>query len=669
MQGSADVTTADLHGFDALEEGWNALSAETGGPVEQFDWAVSCASTYPHERLCITTVSRHGQLVAVAPFAVKRARGVRRQIMLGVDDHHEPMDLLALDGPAIDHLARAVARARLPLEFGRLPADSPAIPALRRALRRHMVVTRSRPTTPYITLDASWEEPEGHLNSGRRSDIRRARRRAERLGPVTSEILAPGPEALEPLLSEAFAIEARSWKGEAGTAILSLPEEEAFIRRYAVAASRRGILRLCFLRIGDRRVAMQIAMIAGGGFWLLKVGYDAEFAKCSPGVLLLRDSLASAAAAGLSSFEFLGRNEPWIAQWTETERETVALHAYPRTPRGGLALLADAAFATAKATRLRSAKELPRIKRTVKRVAAPVLGRVARRYIAGESLGDALRVADRLAEEGTAATIGYWDSASDSPREVTDLYLAALDDLGARGRGEYLSIKLPALEFSADLFGEVVGRGTTHGVQVHLDSLGPETVERTLAAVDDALRTAPATSLGLTLPGRWERSVRDADWACERGLPVRVVKGEWPDPAEPHRDLRAGYLAVIDRLCGRAAHVAVATHDPWLAAEALGRLRDAGTPCRLELLYGLPMDESVRQARELGVAVRVYVPYGQAFLPYAISHLGRNPRLALWLARDLARSLRREPRRPPAAHDDSAHAGPGKDAFPDVDDP
>jgi CelD/BcsL family acetyltransferase involved in cellulose biosynthesis len=642
---AAVTTAADLHELDDVEERWRALGTEAGGPVEQFEWAASCAASYPHEELRIATVSRDGRLVAVAPFAVKRTRGARRRILLGVDVHHEPMDLLALDDEARDDLARSLTRDPLPLEFGRLPAGSAAIPALRRAFRgRRVVITRSRPTTPYITLDASWEEPERHLNSGRRSDVRRAHRRAERLGAVETEILTPEPGELEGLLAEAFAIEARSWKGEAGTAIVSLPEEEAFLRRYADAACRQGTLRLCFLRIGDRRAAMQIAMVTGGNYWLLKIGYDAEFAKCSPGVLLLRDSIAYAARAGLSSFEFLGRNEPWIAQWASTERETVALHAYPLTPPGASALVADAAFAAAKTLRRRVAKELSRARHAVKGVAAPVLGRIARRYIAGESLDDALRVTDQLAAEGTGATIGYWDSASNTPREVTDVYLAALDALGARGEGDYVSIKLPALDFSRDLFGEVVERGKSRGVRVHLDSLGPETAERTLAALEDALRATPAASLGLTIPGRWERSAGDADWACERGLPLRVVKGEWPDPAAPDRDLRAGYLDVIDRLCGRATHVAVATHDTWLAAEAFERLGRAGTPCGLELLYGLPMRESLDQARRLGVDVRIYVPYGRAFLPYAVSQLGKRPRMALWLARDLVLSLRRDSR-------------------------
>ncbi len=80
--------------------------------------------------------------------------------------------------------------------------------------------------------------------------------------------------------------------------------------------------------------------------------------------------------------------------------------------------------------------------------------------------------------------------------------------------------------------------------------------------------------------------------------------------------------------------VGVATHDLTTARSALGRLRDAGTPATLELLYGLPMVRQLDLAREFAVGVRVYIPYGEAYLPYCLSQLKRRPWLAWWLVRD-----------------------------------
>jgi CelD/BcsL family acetyltransferase involved in cellulose biosynthesis len=160
---------------------------------------------------------------------------------------------------------------------------------------------------------------------------------------VATEIHAPDLSDLPRLLDTAFEVEASSWKGAAGMALLHDAHRAAFYRQYAEAACVEGTLRICFLRIGDRVAAMQLAIEEDSGFWLLKVGYDARFAACSPGVLLMRDTIRYAAEAGLTTYEFLGRAEAWTQVWTTTERRCVSLRVYPLGVRGLSALAADAA--------------------------------------------------------------------------------------------------------------------------------------------------------------------------------------------------------------------------------------------------------------------------------------------------------------------------------------
>jgi proline dehydrogenase len=259
-----------------------------------------------------------------------------------------------------------------------------------------------------------------------------------------------------------------------------------------------------------------------------------------------------------------------------------------------------------------------------------------RRYIAGPGLADALRVCHQLAGQGTACTIGYWNAAGEAPAGVLAQYRAGVDALATQPVNGYLSLKAPALDFEPELVGRVLEHAGRECVRVHFDSHGPETVEHTMELIEGL--SARAAALGCTLPGRWRRSVRDADWAVQHGLHVRVVKGQWVDLEAPELDHRQGFLAVIDRLAGRARHVAVATHDPPLADEALRRLRAAGTSCELELLFGLPMLRAAQAARGLEVPTRVYVPYGRAFVPYALGQVRRNPRLLLFLLRDVSAS-------------------------------
>jgi proline dehydrogenase len=118
-------------------------------------------------------------------------------------------------------------------------------------------------------------------------------------------------------------------------------------------------------------------------------------------------------------------------------------------------------------------------------------------------------------------------------------------------------------------------------------------------------------------------------------LSVRVVKGQWPDPAAPGRDLRQGFIEVIEKLAGRARCVAVATHDMPLAARAIAILRAAGTPCELEQIYGMNSRRALRWARGQDVTLRLYIPFGRGYAANALGILKRNPRLAVVVAKSL----------------------------------
>lgn len=275
---------------------------------------------------------------------------------------------------------------------------------------------------------------------------------------------------------------------------------------------------------------------------------------------------------------------------------------------------------------------IARARRIASRCLTPLALRAAKAYVAGERLEDAIRVADQLAERGLGATLGFWDAPDDSPRSVADAYLAGLKALAGREHS-YLSIKVPSLKFSDELMAELVAQATHDRVRLHFDALGPETAERSRAFCEQFLDAG--ADLSYTLPGRWARSIDDAAWAIERGVTVRVVKGQWPDPANPRGNVHDGFLQVIDALAGRARHVAVASHDVALATEAVRRLRNAGTSCGMELLYGLPMPKALEAADWLAVGVHVYVPYGRAYLPYAMSRVRSNPRILWWLVRDM----------------------------------
>lgn len=274
----------------------------------------------------------------------------------------------------------------------------------------------------------------------------------------------------------------------------------------------------------------------------------------------------------------------------------------------------------------------------IQSAATPLLRVASRAYVPGPHLDDALTLARQLEAQGLSATIGYFNSDDDAPDLITGYDLAAIEAATTLKHPAYVSIKVPPMLYEPSRVGTLARLARQHGQWLHFDSHGPETAEPTLNLM--AQVQGDHAKLGLTIPGRWVRSLRDADWAIANGVRVRVVKGQWACPEHPDMDLREGFMAVIERLAGRAVEVAVASHDAQLVRQALTRLKAAGTPCELELLCGLPRHEVMAVAKDLGVPVRYYVPFGTAWLPYAMGQLIRQPRMWGWMLRDLRASFR-----------------------------
>lgn len=341
-----DPPTDSSRQFDDIAAFWRAIEGDSTSPIQQCLWSESCFTALPLEgKLHFVVVKTGSQTGGIAPLV--RSKGVLGRLEhLGVKILREPTDLVFSDPVALKNLANALVELGFPLLLDRIPADSPTVAAIQEAYRgRGLVLLRTALPYPRILLHQGWQRPESQLNSGRRSDLRRAVRNAEKIGPLSYQILSPAPSELGPIFEEALEVEATSWKGSEGSAIAYDKLRGPFYRHYAAAASAAGILRVCFLRVGSKAVAMQFALECGRGFWLLKIGYREEFARCSPGMLLMAETIRYAASRGLVSYEFLGNADNWTRIWTQDEVQTVTIRAYPFRMRGVAALAADASQA------------------------------------------------------------------------------------------------------------------------------------------------------------------------------------------------------------------------------------------------------------------------------------------------------------------------------------
>lgn len=326
---------ADAAALARTAPAWDELASSLPSPMQQLAW-LRASVELPGLRLHVLALDDGS---AVAPLESNHGRletATVRQL-------YEPLDLLWENDRALGRLGDALARLSMPLLLRRVPAGSPSVPVLRTAFgRRAVTAVRDQPAMPVLELDGCSGEPEAMLNSGRRSDLRRARRLAAGQGDVDFEFLSPGPDDVHRLVSVALQVESRSWKGRAGTALAQDPARLPFYLRYTADQARSGSLRIAFLRIGGEPVAMQLAVERANSLWLLKIGFDAASARCSPGHLLMAEVVRRAAHDGLRTIEFMGAEAPWTREWTRDSRPCVAAAFYPLRARSARPFARDA---------------------------------------------------------------------------------------------------------------------------------------------------------------------------------------------------------------------------------------------------------------------------------------------------------------------------------------
>ncbi len=253
--------------------------------------------------------------------------------------------------------------------------------------------------------------------------------------------------------------------------------------------------------------------------------------------------------------------------------------------------------------------------------------------VAGPDAAAAARISARLHRRGLLASVGYFQAQDGTADTITAANIAACTALAGQRGGAILSVKAPPLAFDAAKVAAIAAAAQAAGLTLMFDAHAPKDADATLALVDELLPALPTT--GFALPARWQRSMGDALRFRDTQARIRLVKGEWADPVADAADSAAAYCALARALAGRKGMVAVATHDPALARQAIGILLGSGTPVELEQLRGLPRRRTMVVAAQCGVPTRIYVPFGPGWWPYAVDKALGRPYLPRWLLTDL----------------------------------
>jgi proline dehydrogenase len=300
---------------------------------------------------------------------------------------------------------------------------------------------------------------------------------------------------------------------------------------------------------------------------------------------------------------------------------------------------------------LLAASRRPGLRRAV--VGMPATRRVVDRFVAGETLDDALAVVRTLTDRGIDVTVDHLGEDVTDPAEARrsrDAYLALLDGLATLGLGPRaeVSVKLSAFgqalaggpDLAVDLVRPVVEAATAAGTTVTLDMEDSSTVDSTLEALAELRKDHPAT--GAVLQAMLHRTEDDARALTATGSRVRLVKGAYREPAsvayQGRHDVDAAYARCLGILMRGPGCPLVGSHDPRLVALAqrLAAEQDrAPGSWEVQMLYGIRPDEQRRLAAA-GLTVRAYVPYGVDWYGYFMRRLAERPANLRFFLRSLA---------------------------------
>jgi len=289
-----------------------------------------------------------------------------------------------------------------------------------------------------------------------------------------------------------------------------------------------------------------------------------------------------------------------------------------------------------------------------------VVAAVASRYVAGDDLADALRVAKELRAHGAHATLDILGEAVTDAGEADRFaagYRDALDRLVAAGLDPHVSIKPTALGSELDWHDcgvrvrRIVEAAAACGGTVNLDMEDATTTDGTLALYEE-LRGEGHANVAVVLQARLRRTRADVARLAPLAPHVRLCKGIYPEREAiaftEDAEIRASWLDCLDALLEAGSYAAIATHADALVRGAIERLQRhdrAPSSYEFQTLLGVRRELVARLVGE-GRTVRVYVPYGPQWYDYAMRRMRESPQVAGHVTRALVGEVLARIRRP-----------------------
>jgi len=276
-------------------------------------------------------------------------------------------------------------------------------------------------------------------------------------------------------------------------------------------------------------------------------------------------------------------------------------------------------------------------------VPKPLVRNVANRYIAGESLAEAVQLVRQLNQKKMMATLdvlGEFITKKEEAEATVAEYLDALEAIDREKIDSNISIKLTAFGLKLDFdfclanVRRLVQRAQELNNFVRIDMEDSTCTADTLRIYDTLRRDF--SNVGAVIQAYMRRSLADIRGLMQNGTPAnfRICKGIYVEPraiAYKNRELiNKNYTFLLHEMLRHNAYVGIATHDERLVWDAMRLVDEMKLPRdQYEFQMLLGVDEELRDSIvHAGHRLRVYVPFGKSWYAYSVRRLQENPQIA-----------------------------------------
>lgn len=292
--------------------------------------------------------------------------------------------------------------------------------------------------------------------------------------------------------------------------------------------------------------------------------------------------------------------------------------------------------------------EQPRLQQMATRL--EVSRRVAHRFVAGETIPDAVEAVRVLNQKGFSASVDYLGEMvtnKEDAQRATDEYIRALKEIHASHLNSNVSLKLTQFglgideEFCRSNVEQVVKCAVELNNFVRIDMEGSPYTDSTLR-VFTSLRKQ-YENVGIVIQAYLYRSEKDIQDVLQLRSRIRLCKGAYKEPPEiafkEKRGTDANFVKLMKILLTSGVYHGIATHDPAMirATKDFAQEKNIGKDqFEFQMLYGVRRDLQENLLKE-GYGVRVYVPYGEEWYSYLMRRMAERPANLLFVLRNLIR--------------------------------